>query len=105
MSLFFETCTPRVQANSRSTGGFAKRDLDSETASVPCSFQPDRSEETIQANRQRGGIGGKLFYPTTYTLDSDDKVYVRSAEWEIDGPEQLAPLADAKWVPLFRRVP
>lgn len=105
MSLLRETCTIKTQSKSRSTGGFAQRDLNAETSGVRCSWQPDQSASEIEFNRQRGGVGGKLYYDASYTIDSDDRVEVAGLVWEVDGPSIKAPGASTKWVPLFRKFP
>ena len=105
MSLLRQTCTIKTQSKSRSTGGFAQRDLNTETSGVPCNWQPTQSSKEIENYLQRGGVGGTLFYDAAYTIDSDDRVEVVGETWEVAGPAAQAAGANTKWVSLFRKDP
>ena len=63
--IFLQTMTPKTETVTRLDGGVRRITHAAGGTSYPCSLQWDNSGDAQNAYIQEGGIGGKLYYPST----------------------------------------
>lgn len=99
-----QTCTISVYSESINASGTTDFSLSSQTANVPCQYQPDVSGEIIIAKNQMGRTGGKLFVLASQSINNDNIVTVNGETLRVIGPPVQASGASTKWVTVDREV-